>query len=78
MTLAEKYGIQVVNEIQEINLNQNPYKFEGTFSELYGLVASGRLKIVEQDGILVGGSISGYDTIEDDNLAYTAFMKAYI
>jgi len=78
MTLAEKYGIQKNSVVGSIELTKNPYSFKGTFEELYNLTASGRLKLLKQDGRLVGGSISGYDTVEDDNLAGKAFMEAYM
>lgn len=77
MTLAEKYGIQSNTKVEEINLNQNPYKFEGTFKEFYGLVASGQVKALTQYGMTVGISVGGYDTIEADNLAFKAFAEAY-
>lgn len=77
MTLAEKYGIQKGAKVGTINLSENPYTFKGTFEELYGLVAGGRLKLLTQNGMVVGGSISGYDNIEQDNLAGKAFMEAY-
>ena len=77
MTLAEKYGIQKGKEVESINLNENPYKFEGTFKEFYGLVASGKVKALKQYGTTVGISVGGYDTIEADNLAGKAFAEAY-
>lgn len=77
MTLAEKYGIQSNTKVEEINLNQNPYKYEGTFKEFYGLVASGKVKTLKQNGIICGISVGGYDTIEADNLAGKAFAEAY-
>lgn len=77
MTLAEKYGIQSNTKVEEINLNQNPYKFEGTFKEFYGLVASGKVKALTQYGITCGISVGGYETIEQDNLAGKAFAEAY-
>ena len=77
MTLAEKYGIQP-KEVATINLNENPYEFEGSFKEIYNLMAEGRLKLLKRDGYVIGGSVSGYGTIEEDNLAGEAFMKAYI
>lgn len=77
MNLAEKYGIQKVVEVGSIDLNQNPYTFEGTFMEIYNLVAQGRLHLLKQGGMVVGGSITGYDTVEQDNLAERAFMEAF-
>ena len=77
MTLAEKYGIQKGKEIERINLDQNPYKFEGTFKELYDLVAAGRITELYQNGWLAGISVNGYETTEADNLAGKAFMEAY-
>lgn len=77
MTLAEKYGIQSNTKVEEIDLNKNPYKFEGTFKEIYNLMAEGKLKLLKQDGYVVGGSVSGYDTAEEDNLAGEAFNEAY-
>ncbi len=77
MTLAEKYGIQKTRELEEINLNQNPYTFEGTFAEIYELLSAGRIKLLKMGDIVVGGSVCGYPTTEEDNLAGTAFMKAY-
>ena len=77
MTLAEKYGIQKGKEVEAISLNENPYKFEGTFKEFYELVAGGRVKALKQYGDIVGISVSGYDTIEADNLAGKAFAEAY-
>lgn len=77
MNLAEKYGIQKTVEVGSIDLNQNPYTFEGTFMEIYNLVAQGRLHLLKQDNMVVGGSITGYDTVEQDNLAERAFMEAF-
>lgn len=77
MNLAEKYGIQKTVEVGSIDLNQNPYTFEGTFMEIYNLVAQGRLHLLKQGGMVVGGSITGYDTVEQDNLAERAFMEAF-
>ena len=77
MTLAEKYGIQKGKEVEAISLNENPYKYEGTFKEFYGLVAAGRVKALKQYGRTVGISVGGYDTIEADNLAGKAFADAY-
>lgn len=77
MTLAEKYGIQKGKEVESINLNENPYSFEGTFKEFYGLVASGKVKALKQGGAIVGISVGGYDTVEADNLAGKAFAEAY-
>lgn len=77
MTLAEKYGIQKGSRVEEINLGENPYKFEGTFKEFYELVAGGRVKALKQYGRVTGISVGGYDTIEADNLALEAFGKAY-
>jgi len=77
MTLAEKYGIQKGKEVEAISLNENPYKFEGTFKEFYELVAGGRVKALKQYGTTVGISVGGYDTIEADNLAGKAFAEAY-
>ena len=77
MTLAEKYGIQKGKEVEAISLNENPYKFEGTFKEFYELVAGGRVKALKQYGNIVGISVGGYDTVEDDNLAGKAFAEAY-
>lgn len=77
MNLAEKYGIQKVVEVGSIDLNQNPYTFEGTFMEIYNLVAQGRLHLLKQGNMVVGGSITGYDTVEQDNLAERAFMEAF-
>jgi len=77
MTLAEKYGIQKGKEVEAISLNENPYKFEGTFKEFYELVAGGRVKALKQYGHTVGISVGGYDTIEADNLAGKAFAEAY-
>ena len=77
MNLAEKYGIQKTVEVGSIDLNQNPYIFEGTFMEIYNLVAQGRLHLLKQGNMVVGGSITGYDTIEQDNLAGAAFMEAF-
>ena len=77
MTLAEKYGIQKGKEVEAISLNENPYKFEGTFKEFYELVASGRVKALKQYGTTVGISVGGYETIEADNLAGKAFAEAY-
>lgn len=77
MTLAEKYGIQSNTKVGSINLNENPYSFEGTFKEFYGLVAAGRVKALKQNGTIVGISVGGYETIEDDNLAGKAFANAY-
>lgn len=77
MTLKDKYGIQGTGKVEEINLNENPYTFEGTFKEFYGLVASGRVKALKQNDSIVGISVSGYDTVEEDNLAGEAFGKAY-
>ena len=77
MTLAEKYGIQGNRKVESINLNENPYSFEGTFKEFYGLVAAGRVKALKQGGTTVGISVGGYETIEDDNLAGKAFANAY-
>ena len=78
MNLAEKYGIQKTVEVGSIDLNQNPYTFEGTFMEIYNLVAQGRLHLLKQGNMVVGGSITGYDTIEQDNLAGAAFMQAFM
>ena len=75
--LTEIYGINRGAEVGTIELGANPYTFEGTFQELYGLVAEGKLKLLKQNGMVVGGSISGYDTIEQDNLAGEAFNRAY-
>ena len=77
MTLAEKYGIQKGKEVEAISLNENPYKFEGTFKEFYELVAGGRVKALKQYGTTVGISVGGYETIEADNLAGKAFAEAY-
>lgn len=77
MTLAEKYGIQSNTKVEEINLNQNPYHYEGTFKEFYGLVASGKVKALTQYGFTCGISVDGYETIEQDNLAGKAFAEAY-
>jgi len=77
MTLAEKYGIQSNTKVEEINLNQNPYEFKGTFKELYDLVAAGRVKALKKYDQVVGISVSGYETTEADNLAGEAFMRAY-
>ena len=77
MTLAEKYGIQSNTKVEEIDLNKNPYEFEGTFKEIYNLIAEGKLKLLKRDGYVVGGSVSGYETAEEDNLAGEAFNKAY-
>lgn len=77
MTLAEKYGIQKGKEVEAISLNENPYKFEGTFKEFYELVAGGRVKALKQYGNTVGISVGGYETIEADNLAGKAFAEAY-
>lgn len=77
MTLAEKYGIQKGKEVEAISLNENPYKFEGTFKEFYELVAGGRVKALKQYGNIVGISVGGYETIEADNLAGKAFAEAY-
>ena len=77
MTLAEKYGIQKGKEVEAISLNENPYKYEGTFKEFYGLVAAGKVKALKQYGTTVGISVGGYDTIEADNLAGKAFADAY-
>ena len=77
MNLAEKYGIQKTVEVGSIDLNQNPYVFEGTFMEIYNLVAQGRLQLLKRGNIVIGGSITGYDTIEQDNLAGAAFMEAF-
>ena len=77
MTLAEKYGIQKGKEVEAISLNENPYKFEGTFKEFYELVAGGRVKALKQYGRTVGISVGGYETIEADNLAGKAFAETY-
>ena len=77
MTLAQKYGIQSNTKVESINLNQNPYTYEGTFKEFYGLVASGKVKTLKQNDIVCGISVGGYDTIEADNLAGKAFAEAY-
>lgn len=77
MALKDKYGIQGTGKIGEINLNENPYTFEGTFKEFYGLVAGGRVKALKQNGSIVGISVSGYEDAEADNLAGQAFGKAY-
>lgn len=77
MTLAEKYGIQKGKEVEAISLNENPYKFEGTFKEFYELVAGGRVKALKQYGNTVGISVGGYETIEADNLVGKAFAEAY-
>jgi len=76
--LKEKYGIQGTTKVGEINLNENPYTFEGTFKEIYNLMAQGRLTLLRNNGEVVGGSVSGYGTIEEDNLAGEAFRKAYM
>lgn len=77
MTLAEKYGIQKGKGIEEINLNENPYKFEGTFKEFYGLVKAGKVKALKEHGQIIGISVDGYETTEADNLAGKAFAEAY-
>lgn len=78
MNLAEKYGIQKTVEVGSIDLNQNPYTFEGTFMEVYNLVAEGRLQLLKQGNMVVGGSVTGYDTVEQDNLAGMAFTQAFM
>lgn len=78
MTLAEKYGIQKHVEVGSINLDQNPYSYEGTFNEIYSLMVTNKLKLLKQGDMIVGGSVSGYDNTEDDNLASAAFMKAFM
>ena len=78
MNLAEKYGIQKTVEVDSIDLNQNPYTFEGTFMEVYNLVAEGRLHLLKQGNMVVGGSVTGYDTVEQDNLAGMAFTRAFM
>lgn len=77
MALKDKYGIQGTGKVEEINLNENPYTFEGTFKEFYGLVAGGRVKALRQNGFIMGISVGGYDTIEQDSLASEAFGRAY-
>ena len=78
MTLAEKYGIQPNSNVGSIELTKNPYTFEGTFKELYDLTVKGNLKILTQNGMMVGGSVGGYESVEADNLASAAFMKAFM
>lgn len=76
--LAQKYGIKLNDyQMDEINLDQNPYKFEGTFKEFYGLVSEGRIKLIKQGSCNYGISVGGYDTIEADNLAGEAFNRVY-
>lgn len=77
MALKDKYGIQGTGKVEEIDLNENPYTFEGTFKEFYGLVASGRVKALKRNDSIIGISVGGYDTVEADNLAGEAFGKAY-
>lgn len=76
--LAQKYGIKLNDyQMDEINLDENPYKFEGTFKEFYGLVSEGRIKLLKQGNYNYGISVSGYVTIEADNLAGRAFAQVY-
>lgn len=77
MALKDRYGIQGTGKVEEINLNENPYTFEGTFKEFYGLVVGGRVKALRQNGYIIGISVSGYENAEADNLAGQAFSKAY-
>ena len=77
MALKDKYGIQGTGKVEEINLNENPYTFEGTFKEFYDLVAGGRVKALRQNGFIMGISVGGYDTVEQDSLACEAFGRAY-
>ena len=77
MALKDKYGIQGTGKVEEINLNENPYTFEGTFKEFYDLVASGRVKALKRNDSIIGISVGGYETVEADNLAGEAFGKAY-
>lgn len=77
MTLAEKYGIQKVVEVGSVELNENPYTYEGTFMEIYNLVKAGNLKLLKRSGMTVGISVGGHETIEQDNLAARAFERAF-
>ena len=77
MTLAEKYGIEKVVEVGSLELNENPYTYEGTFMEIYNLVKAGNLKLLKRSGMTVGISVGGHETIEQDNLAARAFERAF-
>lgn len=76
MTLAEKYGIKK-SELNSIQLSEVQIKYDGTLSEVYNLIVDGKVKVLKEGNNVVGVSVSGYDTVEEDSLASYAFAKAY-